>query len=627
MARFRFRSLHFKIAAGVITTILVISSFQIVADYRSSRRRLLDELQKSADRLAAISLQSVVELAIVGQHPKLLQPALERLGANSSVDRIWLLDLSGEVRFSSDTADLGRRFEQFEEGCRNCHSLPPSRRPSSVFFELASHQILRNVRPIPNPEECHRCHEPKQRHNGVLVIDFDTEGIWSRLRADFQESLVRVGLTVLAILIVLGVLMNKLVILPLGKLSRATAELAQSPGSSEMATITGSDEIGHLGQSFDKMAGQVRAAIQELTGQRTYLQNLMNSLPDGLVVVDRSLRVEITNHAAERIWDPQQLEDILAGQTAFPEIGRTVRKCFETGELATCQLKLEPQPQGTSRRPPSFVEIHCSPVRGAGPEIEKAVLLIRDVSRRKAFEAQASRAERLATVGRLAAGVAHEINNPMAAITTCVEGLSRHVADSKGIGAPDKVEINDYLSTVGEAALRCKEITQRLLSASSEGGPVEFENVDLGEVVREAVRLIEHQALRQGVRIESPETPGPIIRGNRQSLAQLLLNLLLNSLEAVGEQGRIDISLSRRDGLVQLDIADNGRGIPEEDLEHIFDPFFSTKTRGRGTGLGLSISQWIVRQHQGRMQVESRPGQGARFSILLPGPAGEGSST
>ncbi len=610
-----FDSLHFKIASAVIATILITSTLYFVADYRSNQRELLAELEESAEHLAAITLQGFLELAMVGKHPELLQPAIERLGENSSVEHILLLDLEGRVHFSSDPSFLGRRYDLRDEGCRECHNAAASPADSSLFIDLDGRHTLRTVRLVPNRRECHACHGTTRAHNGMLVIDFPTEAISQRLRSNLYQGLYRAGTTVLLMLLVLGVLLNKLVILPLGKLRRATTGLAAGEPSAEAEALSGSGEIGQLAESFDRMAEQVRSSIGELQNQRAHLQNLMDSLPDGLLVVDRDLQVETANRGIERFWSQSEVRAILGQDTPFPEIRATVQKTLGTGTLDICEVKL---PSPSSGGEPINLEIYCAPVQADPTGAEKAVLLIRDVTQRKQFEAQVSRADRLASVGRLAAGFAHEINNPMAAITTCVEGLGRHLASSSGIESDEKDEIGEYLSTVGEAAQRCKAITQRLLSASVERDAGVFQPLDLWELIQDSVKLLEHQARRQAVQLVPSRGKAGLIMGNPQRLSQLLLNLLLNGVEASAEGGTLEISLANRDGAVELRVTDTGCGISEENLERIFDPFFTTKTEGRGTGLGLFISQWIVRQHHGRMHVQSEPGQGTSFSIVFP---------
>ncbi len=607
------QSLHFKIASAVIATIVVTSSLYFVVDYRSTRRQLLAELEESAQQLAAITGQGLLELAMVGKHPELMQPAMERLSENSSVERILLLDLEGVVHFASDPRDLGRRFQPSDEGCRECHSSdsPPA---GSLFLETDARQTLRSVRLIPNRLECHGCHGASRENNGILVIDFPTEEVWRRLRGNLYQGLYRAATTVLLTLIVLGLVINKLVILPLGRLRRATGALAAGEPSSKVEALAGSGEIGELAASFERMADQVRTSIAELRSQQDYLQSLMDSLPDALIVVDRDLRVEAANRGTDQFWDPQRVRAILQPGGPLEEVRDSVLETFDSGRTDVREVKWAAK----GHQEEACLEVNCAPVVTASGEVDRVILWIRDVTQRKLFEAQVSRADRLASVGRLAAGFAHEINNPMAAITTCVEGLDRHLASSARIDPGEKAEIRDYLTTVGEAARRCKEITGRLLSASADRGAGRRETVDLWILMRDAVRLLEHHSRRQGVYIDLRREAEGRMRGSSEKLSQLLLNLLLNALEASREGGTVDVFLAGDEASLLLEVSDNGCGIAAGDLERIFDPFFTTKTEGRGTGLGLFISQWIVRQHEGAIRVRSQEGKGTTFSITFP---------
>ena len=174
------------------------------------------------------------------------------------------------------------------------------------------------------------------------------------------------------------------------------------------------------------------------------------------------------------------------------------------------------------------------------------------------------------------------------------------------------------MSTIGEAALRCKEITQRLLNASADPGEVSFDETDLVEVVREILTLIEHEAERRNVQLSSELVKKGLLQGDRKRLGQLTMNLIMNSLEAVEDGGKIGVSVKPANGFLRLEVADDGCGISESELQLVFDPFYTTKRRGRGTGLGLSICESIVRQHQGQIHMESKPGQGTRVTVVLP---------
>ena len=244
--------------------------------------------------------------------------------------------------------------------------------------------------------------------------------------------------------------------------------------------------------------------------------------------------------------------------------------------------------------------------------LEQAYVRLRDI------QAQMVHSEQLAALGRLAAGVAHEINNPMASITACAEGLQRR---SKGI-AFDRLkgleDLPEYLEVIRREVYRCKEIAEKLLTFSRQSDPVS-EVVDLNHVIQDVTALVEYEADLEGKRIAKDlEGETPPVRGDRAQLNQLFLNMLLNGLDAIGETGEVRVTTRKVGNTVRITFADDGCGIAEEDLGKIFEPFYTTKPVGEGTGLGLSVCENIVRKHRGTLSVESKPGVGAVFSIVLP---------
>jgi signal transduction histidine kinase len=233
---------------------------------------------------------------------------------------------------------------------------------------------------------------------------------------------------------------------------------------------------------------------------------------------------------------------------------------------------------------------------------------------RTALERAARRAEKLAALGTLAAGLAHELNNPIAIICSRIEVM---LLEAESTGLPDAVRKD--LQVLHRNAERVARIAQGLLSFSRHS-PETYTAVQLNDVVRETLLLAERQVTRTGVSLRvDVEDSLPLIRGDGNGLEQVLLNLLANAGAAVEAGGEIRIATRRhpdRPGSIQLIVADTGCGIPPDILPRIFDPFFST--RPGGTGLGLSISHGIVREHGGTIDVESAPGQGTRFTITLP---------
>jgi signal transduction histidine kinase len=222
------------------------------------------------------------------------------------------------------------------------------------------------------------------------------------------------------------------------------------------------------------------------------------------------------------------------------------------------------------------------------------------------------RAARLAGLGTLAAGVAHEINNPLASIASCAEGLQRRLARDE----LDAGEAREYLEIIAREAYRAHEITQRLLDFAREG-PSERAACDPAKTVEELAMLLRHRMEGRGVHLAVDCKSGLQVLANVSALKQVLLNLLQNALDASPPGGRVLLSCGRRGDELVLQVEDEGAGIPPEHLERVFDPFFTTKAPGKGTGLGLAIVHRIVEDHGGRVEVESRPGR-TRFQVVLP---------
>jgi signal transduction histidine kinase len=236
------------------------------------------------------------------------------------------------------------------------------------------------------------------------------------------------------------------------------------------------------------------------------------------------------------------------------------------------------------------------------------------------------RSEQLASVGFLAAGVAHEINNPLASIAWSAEALEARL---HGILYPDTTEaakepngdldvLRRYLRRIQDEAFRCKGITERLLDFSRLGD-VEHQEADLGELTRDVIDMIRHLGRYRNKRIEYVGDERVLARVNAQEIKQVVLNLLTNALDSLDPEGVVEVEVGKVADQAQLRVTDNGCGMTEEVLEHLFEPFFTRRRDGQGTGLGLSISYRIVADHGGQLSADSTgPGQGSTFRVALP---------
>jgi signal transduction histidine kinase len=270
-------------------------------------------------------------------------------------------------------------------------------------------------------------------------------------------------------------------------------------------------------------------------------------------------------------------------------------------------------------------EASFNPVLDAGGKVTHVVEVWRDVTARSQLEAQLGHSERLAALGTLAAGVGHEINNPLASVLAGVESLQRWLERRK-FAREDLVEAAEVLDLLEREVHRCRDTTDKLMLLAQ---PVSTqpEWFDLNEAMRDTLSLLSHQMRKQGIEAEERLDPDlPPIWARNSSMRGVCMNLMMNAVQAMPNGGRLTVHSTRGGAGVIFTIEDTGVGIAAEHLDRIWDAFFTTKPVGQGTGLGLSITQRVVSRHGGTIGVESRPAQGARFTIELPieGPGGTG---
>jgi signal transduction histidine kinase len=251
------------------------------------------------------------------------------------------------------------------------------------------------------------------------------------------------------------------------------------------------------------------------------------------------------------------------------------------------------------------------------------------VSEQKRLEQQLIRSDRLASLGTLVAGIAHEINNPLGIIAGYSEALIDRAKDKKLIEVREFEDFPEYLETIHKEIFRCKDILRSLLDFARPSGGT-YREIDINELIKEVILLVNHRAKRMDHNIQlSLNRDLPRIYADPGNLRQLFMNIIMNSMYFTPEKGRIVIRSRMSTGIhgkkyirnmpsITVSVADTGAGIPDESIDKIFDPFYTTKPVGEGTGLGLSICHKIVEDHNGSIDVISEEGKGTTFSIRLP---------
>ncbi|HEY7540814.1 MAG TPA: ATP-binding protein [Methylomirabilota bacterium] len=388
--------------------------------------------------------------------------------------------------------------------------------------------------------------------------------------------------------------------------------------STRLIVLLGAPISAGLVASVQERERRRVATLTADAGERDhYIRNVMESLREGLIGLDHEGRITAWNPTMER-WCGVAERD-LKGRTLFdvnPNLKREILaeplQRLLRGEIDG--FKLDAVEHETLRGEHVAWNVSASLLRQGGLPAG-AVLLIEDITERRGLERAAKQSEKLAALGTLAAGLAHELNNPIGIISTRAELM---LLDAESKSLPD--DLAEDLRVIHWHSQRVARITQGLLSfARSPAG--QAGRVDLNRVVDETLLLVEKTIVKDGVRIQRALTPDlPMIWGDANALQQVVVNLLTNAHDAVRTGGDIFIetrAAAGPPGSVQLVVRDTGAGIPPEVLGKIFDPFFTTKAEG--TGLGLSITYGIVRDHRGTVDVRSAPGEGTTFVLTFRG--------
>ncbi|MEJ7849104.1 MAG: ATP-binding protein [Pyrinomonadaceae bacterium] len=354
---------------------------------------------------------------------------------------------------------------------------------------------------------------------------------------------------------------------------------------------------------------------------RRFTEAVLDALPVSLYVVDRDFRIVTWNRHRE-IGSQGIPRDSAIGRNVFNVLSRypegrvkqEFERAFRTGKIERIEQQTAADDGSTLHWLVSKVPMKDE----ESGDITHVITVGEDVTARVEAIHSVARAEKLAAVGRLAAGVVHEINNPLATIAACAEALEQRIEEGvfEGIDAID--DLNEYLGLIKSEAFRCKSITTGLLDFSR----IRTGNrhpLDVGEVLKSSANLISHQKRGENIEIKIEAADDlDLLNADGGQIQQAVIALCTNAIDAMPHGGTLTMRASAHSNRVAIEIEDTGVGIPQEDLSKIFEPFFTTKEVGEGTGLGLAVCYGIITDHGGRLSVRSNVGKGTTFTILLP---------
>jgi two-component system NtrC family sensor kinase len=358
----------------------------------------------------------------------------------------------------------------------------------------------------------------------------------------------------------------------------------------------------------------LKANREELLNSRNTLRALFDNLPASFYIVDLAYALRAINRSRAR--RAASRPNLLVGRCCYEALFGRISPCpecrvaetFRNARSVTRSLRLAESGGETKEW-----EISTYPILDESGAVVQVVLFEEDVTERRHLEANLAQSEKLAAVGQLAAGVAHEINNPLTAVIANAQLMQRSLS-------PDS-EMQEAVELILIAGSRAAQVVRNLLDFARKE-QYRFDRTDVNETIRRTLELVQHEVVSRSIDLKfDPDPDLPRIMASSDHLQGVWLNLLLNAFDALsGMPGEIWVTTRRQENEVQVVIEDTGKGIPPEILPRIFEPFFTTKLPGQGTGLGLSVCHQIIKQHNGQIHVESEVGHGTRFIITLPVP-------
>ncbi len=383
-------------------------------------------------------------------------------------------------------------------------------------------------------------------------------------------------------------------------------------------------KLGFFREVQEKIA-ELEESNAALRAKRQEIQNILDGVTDILALVTPDRKIQSVNQLFLDFYKTENPE----GKHCYEVFRHRHKPCTncpqktagETGEL--CRKILLEEHCGEK----VYFEVTASPLFDEKGNIRNFLVAKRDMTLEKAYQTKYYQAEKMATIGVLAAGVAHEVNNPLTAISGFSEGLKRRIPQLRAIlddteGNNELLDdMEDYTQTILEECNRCRDIVSNLLSFSRQKTGV-FTLLDLNVVVQQTLKLvrkIRQQQTGSQLHLEYAQEP-LMIQGDAAELKQVILNMVINAFDALQGEGDVTITTNiiRESSLAEVHIEDAGLGIPPANMDKLFVPFFTTKTAGRGIGIGLSLCYSIIKNHGGEIDVTSQEGCGSTFTIRLP---------
>lgn len=614
LARWVDKKLQRKLVFILVILLLVTSISFLVMVIALYKGQLVSEHARASMQVNRL-LQVSLENAMLKRDIDGLRDIVSKLGKQDGIVGVAILNPDFEIRFTSGA-------KQFEKTLASplAKQALNSKLQQTDFISLDDGTLLlRSINPVHNRPQCKECHGAVEQHpvNGLLVVDYQAAGI----KQGALNSALTLGAIGAFVVLATGagiwLAVNWLVVARLSQLGQVNRQFA-SGNMETRAEIKGQDEIAELASSFNHMAERLGNSLQALNASEKFLQNVIDSIPDGVRLIDDEFNIVKANQAyCQQVG--QSMEKVIAAKCYQSSHNRnepcpvTLVDCPVVNLRASVANNLKSRHQHFNADGRElFVEVSAARVKLTLND-ETSFYVIESI-RDLAEQAKVSQEQRLSEIGQLATGVAHEIHNPLTSILFALESMQGDVSET------DKVRKSsiDYLEVVEAEIKKCLEVTDRLLLLSHLPGDGET-LIDVKEAVNKTISLLSYHAEHANVHIElNLEDDLRLIAGN-SDIGMIVINLAQNAIHAMPQGGQLTINGKRKGKQIKLVFSDTGGGIEKKNLERIFLPFWTKRAdASNGHGLGLYISKSIVDRIGGTISVKSTVGGGTVFSILFP---------
>jgi two-component system, NtrC family, sensor kinase len=383
--------------------------------------------------------------------------------------------------------------------------------------------------------------------------------------------------------------------------------------SDDLELLSGLAGYAAIALENASLYGSVEMKARELERLTAYTESIIESINVAVLALDREGRITSCNRAFEDFCNVKRRQ--IAGspiETLLPaDAMACIRQAAGTQgwvlESSVNIFKLYLETRAGKR---SIVNLSLLPLQNLMAKNTGLLIALDDITEKVLLEDQLMQAEKLSSIGLLAAGIAHEVNTPIAGISSYTQMLLKEI--------PESDRHRPILKKIEKQTFRAAEIVNGLLNFSRLND-AQFTSLNINQLIHDSLALLDHQLQRNQIKVESRLADAlPPVHGNMGKLQQVFVNLFLNAQDAMPYGGELEIQTGMIDSTIVVDISDTGAGIPEENLKRIFDPFFTTKAVGKGTGLGLAVTYGIIQEHGGRIFVDSDLGKGTRFRLKLP---------